>query len=341
MLWYRKEFKLPSLWKGSACGSTEGPFRNTTVWINGALAAQHDCGYTPFRVRLDNLTSVAYGAKSTVAVYVDPDNGDLGGRESGSGWWYEGGGLYRLNHLVRASPVHIEQDGLFAYSNVSLANAGDAASATVHASAVVNTGAAAADVCVSFDRRARRRGRRAAAARRAASTAPAPPPSRATIAVAAPRLWSSASPTLYSVSAAVGACGGDDADRSAPAYRSSSAAAADALTVPHGFRTLRYDADDGFFLNEEHFKVRPRNWRDPVQSRSPVCSARCAASATTRTSPSSGWRRCRASTSSARRRRAPWAATAGARVTTRPTAACWRSTTAWGSPSWTRTVRIT
>ena len=34
--------------------------------------------------------------------------------------------------------------------------------------------------------------------------------------------------------------------------------AADALTVPHGFRTLRYDADDGFFLNEQHFKVRGR-----------------------------------------------------------------------------------
>ena len=118
-------------------------------------------------------------------------------------------------------PVHIEQDGLFAYSNVSLANAGDAASATVHASAaVVNTGAAAADVCVTFS----------IAAPDGAAAAPPPPAvplsigagasavARATIAVAAPRLWSSASPTLYSVSAAVGACGGDDGDRSAPAY---------------------------------------------------------------------------------------------------------------------------
>ena len=28
-----------------------------------------------------------------LAVYVDPDNGDQGGRAHGSGWWYEGGGL--------------------------------------------------------------------------------------------------------------------------------------------------------------------------------------------------------------------------------------------------------
>jgi len=30
----------------------------------------------------------------------------------------------------------------------------------------------------------------------------------------------------------------------------------DAVTAPHGFRHLRYDANDGFFLNNEHFKVR-------------------------------------------------------------------------------------
>ena len=113
VLWYRKEFTLPSSWKGSAVWlDFEGSFRNTTVWINGALAAQHDCGYTPFRVRLDNLTSVAYGAKSTVAVYVDPDNGDLGGQEHGSGWWYEGGGLYRSVALLRVPPPHIERDGV-------------------------------------------------------------------------------------------------------------------------------------------------------------------------------------------------------------------------------------
>ena len=32
--------------------------------------------------------------------------------------------------------------------------------------------------------------------------------------------------------------------------------ALDAVAATHGFRSLRYDADAGFFLNEEHFKVR-------------------------------------------------------------------------------------
>ena len=48
----------------------------------------------PFRVRLDNITAIRLGGSTNVvAVYVDPDNGDRGGRTHGSGWWYEGGGL--------------------------------------------------------------------------------------------------------------------------------------------------------------------------------------------------------------------------------------------------------
>ena len=48
----------------------------------------------PFRIRLDNLTVIRLGGSTNVlAVYVDPDNGDRGGRAHGSGWWCEGGGL--------------------------------------------------------------------------------------------------------------------------------------------------------------------------------------------------------------------------------------------------------
>jgi len=43
---------------------------------------------------------------------VDPDNGDEGARSHGSGWWYEGGGLYRSVALLRVPPPHIERDGV-------------------------------------------------------------------------------------------------------------------------------------------------------------------------------------------------------------------------------------
>ena len=68
--------------------------------------------------------------------------------------WYEGGGIYRNVHLVKTNHIHIEQDGLFAFSNISglMQNRRSpslgmfAESAVLHASAsVVNDGAAAAD----------------------------------------------------------------------------------------------------------------------------------------------------------------------------------------------------
>ena len=159
VLWYHKSFTLPADWKGSAIWlDFAGSFRNTTVWINGVLSANHVCGYTPFRLRLDNITAVEVGKPIAIAVYVDPDNGDNGARDHGSGWWYEGGGLYRHVNLVRTSEAHVEQDGLFAYSNVTWGldrdedDAEESPSAVVHVkAAVTNGGSAPTTVCVSFN----------------------------------------------------------------------------------------------------------------------------------------------------------------------------------------------
>lgn len=248
VLWYRKTFTLPSNWAGSAVWlDFEGSFRNTTVWVNGVLSANHVCGYTPFRLRLDNISAVKYGSPTVLAVYVDPDNGDSGSRDHGSGWWYEGGGLYRHVHLVRSSLVHVEQDGLFAYSNVtfSQAEAAEAASptGTVHARvSVTNAGTASAKVCVSFNV-TDPAGRLVATTKPSTVTVAAggSATSEAEVQVAEPQLWSSSSPTLYTVAATISECQGSPLD---------------SVSAVHGFRHLRYDANDGFFLNEKHFKVR-------------------------------------------------------------------------------------
>ena len=36
-----------------------------------------------------------------------------------SGWWYEGGGLYRHNYLVAAGPVHATPDGVYGACSVT------------------------------------------------------------------------------------------------------------------------------------------------------------------------------------------------------------------------------
>ena len=91
VLWYRKEFQIPLSWTiGTSDGDSDnyiylefdGSFRNTTIWINGQYVLNHVCGYTPFRLRLDNVPSVIQNYHSnksnSITVFVDPDNGDEG-----------------------------------------------------------------------------------------------------------------------------------------------------------------------------------------------------------------------------------------------------------------------
>lgn len=246
VLWYRKTFTLPTEWASSAVWlDFQGSFRNTTVWVNGKIATNHVCGYTPFRLRLDNITSVEYGSPTELAIFVDPDNGDYGGRTHASGWWYEGGGLYRHVHLVRANLVHVEQDGLFAYSNISFA-ADDgitATTATVHTRvSVMNGGILNKNVCVSFQLSD-------PDGLLVASTWPMELNVRASTSatvngemhVSLPKLWSASDPALYTVSTEIDDCNGESLD---------------SVSVVHGFRHLKYDANEGFFLNQEHFKIR-------------------------------------------------------------------------------------
>lgn len=58
------------------------------IYLNGQLLKTHECGYTSFEVRLDNATTVNYGSENVVAIWVDAMRG--------SGWWYEGGGIFIL-----------------------------------------------------------------------------------------------------------------------------------------------------------------------------------------------------------------------------------------------------
>ena len=246
VLWYRKTFTIPAEWKSDTFWlDFEGSFRETTVWIDGVLSGRHSCGYTPFRVRLDNITSVEAGKPTTIAIFVDPDNGDEGARDHGSGWWYEGGGLHREVNLVRASKLHVAQSGLFAYSNLTW-DGSKVATGVVHAKAeLANGGTTAGSACVKFTVMSSD-GDVAATAMTSAPVAVAAGGTgyaEASLEVKTPLLWSSSSPNLYTINATV-----HDGSCSSPAI--------DNVQEMHGFRELRWDANDGFFLNKQHFKIR-------------------------------------------------------------------------------------
>jgi beta-galactosidase len=140
----------------------------------------------------------------------------------------------------------MEQDSLFAHSDITFDETdGTAHSATLHVEvSITNDGSNVNDICVIFlimdpD------GIEVLSSAEPTQEILAPGHT-ATISedirLLYPRLWTSSKPNLYQVTAILEDCGNGDR--------------LDIVSTNHGFRSLHYDANQGFFLNQEHFKVR-------------------------------------------------------------------------------------
>jgi beta-galactosidase len=227
--WYRRTFKLDLSDRGRNIElQFDGVATHCTVYFNGTPVCHNWCGYTSFYI--DVTSMVRYGDNiNTIAVRVDA--------EAMEGWWYEGGGIYRHTWLVKRSPVHIVTDGVYANpvkgadgtwtipAEVTLANTGyDVASASVDISVFDSTGRPVADghssplSIVPMDEAV----------------------AEVSISVASPQLWSVDQPNLYTVRTVVLR---DDKP-------------VDSVDTTCGFRTIRFDAKAGFFLNEQPLKLQ-------------------------------------------------------------------------------------
>ena len=226
--WYRRSFKLDPADRGKALElQFDGIATHCTVWLNGTIVHRNWCGYTSFQIDLTPFAN--FGDRpNSLAIRVDAT--------AMEGWWYEGAGIYRHTWLVKRSPLHIPTDGVFANPvrsaagswqipvEATLANSGSE-DATGEVEAVLLDPA----------------GKPVAEARSSAQvpylgTAVA----HLTLAVCQPQLWSVASPTLYTVRTTVRRDG----------------RTVDTLETRCGFRTIRFDAAKGFFLNDVPMKLQ-------------------------------------------------------------------------------------
>lgn len=232
--WYRKTFTLPASDKGKALWiDFDGAYRDSTVYLNGVKLGTHPCGYTPFR--FDIARAARYGASNVLAVQVNPQKFE--------GWWYEGGGLYRHVWLNVAAPVHVAPWGTFVTAKLPEPVPGQP---VPPATVTVKTTVAYPDefygngaftvVSRLFDPSGRPAG---------TATAPAhvlyadrKPVQR--ILVAHPALWSLETPQLYRLHTEIRQAG----------------RVVDTQDTPFGIRTIRFDAQNGFFLNGKSVKVK-------------------------------------------------------------------------------------
>ena len=226
--WYRRSFNLDPADRGKALElQFDGIATHCTVWLNGTLVHRNWCGYTSFHI---DLTPFAlYGdSLNTLAIRVDA--------QAMEGWWYEGAGIYRHTWLVKRSPLHIATDGVFANPvrladgkweipvETTLSNIGDATvTCGVHTELIDPDGKTVATGRTTMD---------------------VPPLDTAvakfTIPVSNPKLWSVDTPTLYTVRTRALLDG----------------VVQDSVETRCGFRTIRFDAKRGFFLNDQPLKIK-------------------------------------------------------------------------------------
>jgi beta-galactosidase len=225
--WYRRSFQLPRSDKGRDLEiQFDGVATHCTVWVNGIVAARNWCGYTSFQIDLTPFARFGDDV-NTIAVQVDAN--------AMEGWWYEGGGIYRHTWLVKRNPVHVITDGIYANPTQSA----DGAWTLPIEATLANSGHEPAQVEVTsvlLDATGKEiaRGSGQGTAGVFQNT-----PVRFTIPVSSPHLWSVDDPTLYQVQTTV-TRGGAEVDR---------------VTTRCGFRTERFDAQNGFFLNGKPLKI--------------------------------------------------------------------------------------
>jgi beta-galactosidase len=225
--WYRRVFDLAPADLGRRVGvEFDGVFRNAMVMFNGHYVGENASGYAPFRFDLTDLVKV--GGRNVLTVRVDATLSE--------GWFYEGAGIYRHVWLTKTDPVHVRQWGTCVRSSV----AGDVA--TISLSSEVDNESEKAQSCRVKWQVMDGHGKEVATAQVGAQKTQAWESntfeSRASF--PNPRLWSIEDPQLYRVITTVEGDG----------------VVTDRHETTFGIRSIRFDADRGFFLNGKPVKIK-------------------------------------------------------------------------------------
>ena len=225
--WYRRVFEIPRDDLGKRISiEFDGVFRDSMVVLNGHFLGRYMSGYAPFRYDVTDFLN--YGARNVLVVRVDATQGE--------GWFYEGAGIYRHVWLVKTRAVHVAPWGTY----ITTEPRPDAATVSVATEVVNDSDGEVACRVVSTLVDA------AGTVAGSATSNPQTIPPRARrefnqqAVVSNPALWTLERPHLYHMQTTVEAGG----------------VAVDTYVTPFGVRTIRFDPDQGFFLNGKPVKIK-------------------------------------------------------------------------------------
>ncbi|MEU0074012.1 glycoside hydrolase family 2 TIM barrel-domain containing protein [Streptomyces sp. NPDC006332] len=225
--WYRLAFTLPPALAGKRISvEFDGVYMDSYVYCNGTEVGRHPYGYTGFAFDVTDLLHADGTTENVIAVKVQ--------NRLPSSRWYSGSGIYREARLVVTEPVHVARWG----THVTTPEITDErAMVRVRTSVVNETGTA-----LPVEIRSRIKDPRGRTVARVASTVSVEEQATGTqeLSVPAPQLWDIGSPRRYTLETDLRVGG-----RTVDTYR-----------TPFGFRTFRFDPDEGFHLNGTHHKLK-------------------------------------------------------------------------------------
>jgi beta-galactosidase len=225
--WYRRVFDIAAEDAGKRISiEFDGVFRHAMVMFNGHYIGEEFSGYAPFR--FDVTDFVSYGEKNTLTVRVDATLEE--------GWFYEGAGIYRHVWLTKMESVHIAPSGVYIRTEIH----GD--SATIFVRTEIENESGEDQRCVVNGFASEAAGKDKLFLPVSLSMIPAGGRAvvESEIKLKDFQPWSIEDPHLYTLTIILEA---GDSER-------------DTFETTFGIRSVHFDADKGFFLNDKPVKIK-------------------------------------------------------------------------------------
>lgn len=222
--WYRRSIHVPAEWRHKRIYvEFDGVMSRSTVYCNGVEVGGRPYGYSSFSLELTN--QINFGADNLLAVRV--------ANPAGASRWYPGAGIYRQVRLVVVEPVHVCYMGTWVTAQVTAGKAtlqmqteianqmSTQQDVTVDTKVYSPSGACVASVesRVSVDKLVT---------------------CRQQLTIDNPELWDIERPQLYKAVSQLSVLG----------------EVVDGYETYFGIRTVRFDANQGFFLNDRPLKLQ-------------------------------------------------------------------------------------
>ncbi|KAL2111179.1 hypothetical protein VUR80DRAFT_178 [Thermomyces stellatus] len=239
--WYRRTLEVSSEdLENTVYLEIDGAMSYPMVWVNEKLVGGWPYGYNSFR--LDITRYLEEGDGNQLAVRVENPRGS-------SSRWYPGAGLYRNVWLTKVKPVHVAHWGTYIRSR-SVSSDSAVVDVEVH---VQNTADKEREVTLSteiydVDANTGERGEKVASVEpeKVQLDAKSKEAVNSSVTISNPRLWGplpQQTPNLYIAVTRV-----EDEDELLDTYE-----------TQFGIRTLRFDANEGVFVNGESVFIQGAN----------------------------------------------------------------------------------